>query len=137
MHRIPATHEALLYGPVVVALTTLMPDGQPQTTPVWCSYDGRYVYINTARGRQKDENIRRDPRVTLLAIDPADPYRYVEVRGVVDDITTEGAVAHIDELVRQYTDLDRYFGGFAPAGLAEKMVRVKMRVQPTDGSTAG
>lgn len=55
---IPDKYRDLLDGPVVVALVTVMPDGQPQATPVWCSYDGSHVWVNTARGRQKDQNMR-------------------------------------------------------------------------------
>ena len=62
-------------------LATLMPDGQPQVTPVWVDYDGRHVLINTAEGRQKDKNLQRDKRVALSILDPDNPYKYLEVRG--------------------------------------------------------
>jgi len=90
------------------SLGTLMPDGQPQVTPVWFDYDGKNFIVNSARGRQKDLNIRRDPRVTLAIIDPENPYRYVEVRGRVTDITQEGAREHIDKMAKKYLGKDTY-----------------------------
>jgi PPOX class probable F420-dependent enzyme len=92
-----------LFGKRALAhLATLMPDGRPQVTPVWCDYDGRYVRINTAVGRQKDRNMMRDGRVALSIVDPASPDRYLEVRGRVALRTLEGADEHIDSLSRKY-----------------------------------
>jgi PPOX class probable F420-dependent enzyme len=89
-------------------LATLMPTGQPQVTPVWCDFDGHYIWINSVRGLQKDRNIRREPRVTLVIQDPDTPYRYLEVRGRVVEITEEGAVAHKNRLTQKYMGLDTY-----------------------------
>jgi PPOX class probable F420-dependent enzyme len=89
-------------------LATLMPDGRPQVTPVWCDFDGTYVRINSAKGRVKDRNMRRDPRVTLSIQDPDNPYRYLEVRGRVVEITEDGADAHIDSLAKKYLGVDTY-----------------------------
>lgn len=89
-------------------LATLMPDGRPQVSPVWNDFDGRYVLINTARGRQKDRNLRRDPRVSLCIMDPENPYRYLEIRGRVAEITEQGADTHIDRLAKKYLNLDEY-----------------------------
>ena len=90
------------------SLATLMPDGRPQVTPVWCDYDGTHVLVNTAKGRAKDRNMRRDGRVSLALIDPNNPYRYLEVRGRVVDITEEGADAHIDKMAKKYLGADKY-----------------------------
>ena len=89
-------------------LATIMPDGSAQVTPVWVDYDGTYILINSAEGRLKDRNIRRDPRVTVEIQDPDDPYRYMQVRGTVVEITTRGADEHIDFLAKKYTGADRY-----------------------------
>ena len=62
-------------------LATVMPDGSPQVTPVWVDFDGTHILVNSARGRQKDRNIRRNPAVALTLNDPRDPYRYIQVRG--------------------------------------------------------
>ncbi|HLJ13313.1 MAG TPA: PPOX class F420-dependent oxidoreductase [Bryobacteraceae bacterium] len=89
-------------------LATIMPDGQPQVTPVWCDYDGHYVMVNSAKGRMKDRNMRRDPRVSLTVMDPDNPYRYVEIRGRVAEITENGADTHIDKMAKKYLDKDKY-----------------------------
>ena len=83
-------------------LGTLMGDGSPQVTPVWVDYDGKHIRINSALGRVKDKNIRRDPRVSLSIQDPENPYRYVEIRGKVVDITQNGADDHINSLSQKY-----------------------------------
>ena len=90
------------------SFTTLMPDGDPQTTPVWVDYRDGLVWINSAKGRQKDRNVRRDPRVAVAIIDPDNPYRYVEVRGRVKEITEDGADAHIDAMAKKYLGQDKY-----------------------------
>lgn len=89
-------------------LATVGADGAPQVTPVWCDLDGDVVRINTARGRVKDRNLRRNPRVALSVLDPDNPYRYVQVRGRVVEMTEEGADAHIDALAKKYLGQDRY-----------------------------
>ena len=90
------------------AFTTLMPDGSPQTTPVWVDYQNGEIWVNSALGRQKDKNVRRDARVALAVIDPENPYRYVEVRGRVREITQAGADQHIDGMAKKYLDQDKY-----------------------------
>jgi PPOX class probable F420-dependent enzyme len=89
-------------------LGTLMPDGSPQVTPVWLDMEGGLIRVNSARGRQKDRNVRRDPRVSLCLMDPENPYRYVELRGRVIEITEEGADAHIDSLAFKYLGAESY-----------------------------
>jgi PPOX class probable F420-dependent enzyme len=112
-------------------LATVMPDGSPQVTPVWVDYDGTYVRINSAKGRLKDKNMRRDKRVSLSVQDPDNPYRYVEVRGTVDDITENGADADIDSLAKKYLDKDKY--PFRSPG----EVRVIYKVRPEKISRMG
>ena len=80
---IPDKYRDLFTKRAFASLGTLMPDGSPQVTPVWCDSDGEHVIVNSAKGRQKDKNIRRDPRVALAVIDPDNPYRYLEIRGRV------------------------------------------------------
>jgi PPOX class probable F420-dependent enzyme len=89
-------------------LGTLMPDGSPQVTPVWLDMEGDLIRVNSAKGRQKDHNMRRDPRVSLCLMDPENPYRYVELRGRVVEITEEGADAHIDSLGFKYLGAKSY-----------------------------
>jgi PPOX class probable F420-dependent enzyme len=87
-----------------------MKDGSPQITPIWFNTDGTHILINSASGRVKDRNIRRNPQVALVIADPKDPYRYLQIRGRVVEITTEGADAHIDALAGKYTGIPQYQG---------------------------
>jgi PPOX class probable F420-dependent enzyme len=105
-------------------LVTLMADGSPQVTPVWVDFDGARVIINSARGRQKDRNIKRNPSVALAISDPGNPYRYLEVRGRVVEITEEGASEHIDRMAKKYLGVDKY------PGRAPGEVRVLYRIEP-------
>ncbi len=75
---------------------------------MWCSFDGTHILLNTEKGRQKYRNMSRRPTVTILAVDPADDTRWLEVRGTVVGETEEGANEHIDELARLYMDVDKY-----------------------------
>ena len=89
-------------------LATLMPDGSPQVTPVWVDYDGEFILVNSAAGRQKDRNMERDPRVALDITDPENPYRYLQVRGRVVEITEKGADEHIDKMAQKYLGEEKY-----------------------------
>ena len=85
-----------------------MPDGSPQVTPVWVDYDGVHVRVNTAKGRIKDKNMRRDKRVALSIQYPNNAYRYLAIHGEVVETTKEGADAHIDALAKKYLGKERY-----------------------------
>jgi PPOX class probable F420-dependent enzyme len=90
-------------------LSTVMPDGSPQVTPLWVEVGGDdLIRLNTAEGRLKTENMRRDPRVALAVHDAEDPYRYVTVRGRVVAITTDGAAELNDRLAKKYMGIERY-----------------------------
>lgn len=105
---VPATHREILRKKALAHLATVMPDGSPQVSPVWFDFDGRHFRVNSARGRVKDRNIERDPRVALSIVDPDDPYRCLMIRGRVIEITEAGADAHIDALAKKYLGVDRY-----------------------------
>jgi PPOX class probable F420-dependent enzyme len=129
--EIPASHRDLAECPPVAALTTLMADGSPQTSVVWCDFDGRHLRVNTMRGFAKERNMRRDPRVTLLCYDPRMPLRYLEVRGTVVSMTEAGAARHLDALAGKYLGRSvRYFGDVIPAGFAETEHPVLCRIRP-------
>jgi len=89
-------------------LATVMPDGSPQVTPVWVDFDGTYILVNTAEGRQKPRNIRRGPRVAISVTRKESPYTYAQVRGRVVEVTREGAEEHIDRLAKKYLGRDKY-----------------------------
>jgi PPOX class probable F420-dependent enzyme len=106
--QIPAEYLDLFDKKAFAHLATLMPDGSPQVTPVWCDFDGTHILVNSARGRQKDKNMVQNAKVALSMTDPENPYRYLEVRGTVTEITEQGADAHIDKLARKYMGVDSY-----------------------------
>ena len=89
-------------------VATVSASGKPQVTPVWCEFDGTHVVFNTARGRVKDANLARNPKITLAASDPDNPYRYVQVKGRVAEVTEQGADAHIDKMTKKYMNQDTY-----------------------------
>ena len=106
--KIPDSHIDLFNKKAFGSFTTLMSDGSPQTTPVWVDFVDGKVLVNSALGRQKDKNVRRDPRVAITLIDPDNPYRYLEIRGRVSEITHDGADQLIDKLAKKYLDADKY-----------------------------
>jgi len=91
-------------------LATTMPDGTPQVTPVWFDMMNGLIRVNTAEGRTKWRNMRRRPAVALVIADPKNPYRYLQIRGVVEGWTLEGAREHIDRLAKKYHGVERYSG---------------------------
>jgi PPOX class probable F420-dependent enzyme len=121
---IPDSHLDLFRKKAFADLATLMPSGQPQVTPVWVDYDGRFILINTAEGRQKDKNMQRDGRVAMSIMDPDNPYRRLEVRGHVAERTRDGADQHIDAMAKKYLGQDKY--PYRQPG----EVRVIYKVQP-------
>lgn len=128
---IPNSHADLFQKKAFAHLATLMPDGQPQVTPVWVEFDGRHVIVNTAEGRQKDKNLQRDKRVALSIIDPDNPYRYLEVRGQVAERSHNGADAHIDAMAKKYLGKDKY-----PFRQPDE-VRVIYKIEPLHATTMG
>ncbi len=105
-------------------LATVMNNGTPQVTPVWCDYDGTHVRINTAKGRLKDKNMRRNPHVAISLQDPENPYRYMTVRGDIVEIDEKGGDEHIDALAKKYMGQDKY--PFRAPG----EVRVTYKIRP-------
>lgn len=130
MNKIPDNYLDLINCPPVAALTTIMPDGSPQTTVVWCDFDGVYVRVNTMRGFRKEKNMRANPKVTLLCFDPHESLRSLEVRGKVVTMTEEGALAHLDRLSEKYTGVRPYFGGCVPIEFKDKEIPVLCQILP-------
>ncbi len=106
--KLPDEFKDIFAGKAFVHLTTLMPDGSPQASPVWVDMDGEKIVVNSAKGRLKDRNMRADPRVAVSVTDPDDPYRSVMIRGRVVKITEEGADEHIDRMAKKYLGQDKY-----------------------------
>lgn len=133
--HIPGAFLDLVECPRVAALTTLMPNGDPQTTVVWCDYDGECVRVNTMRGFRKERNMRANPKVTLLCFDPREPLRSLEIRGVVVEMTQAGALQHLNGLSEKYTGLTPYFGGCVAAELQATETPVLCRIRPVHVTT--
>ena len=89
-------------------MATLMPDGSPQVSPVWVDMDGDRILVNTAEGRAKPRNVRRDARVAISIHNQENPYSSAFIRGRVVEITHEGAEEHIDKLAKKYLGQDTY-----------------------------
>ena len=113
-----------------VVLTTVMPNGQPQTTPVWCNLDGNDVLINSMKQFRKQKNMRLNPMVTLLAYRLEQPLRNIEVRGRVVEMTEEGALEHLNELNALYGSGSEFFGDSVDAELRHRFNPVKIRIRP-------
>ena len=128
---IPEKYRDLFNKRAFASLATLMPNGDIQVNPVWVDIDNGNLLFNSARGRVKDKNIRRNPKVTLTLMDPDNPYRYLEVRGRVVDITEKGADQHINKLAKKYLGVDKY--PYAQPG----EVRVLYRVKPEHVHASG
>ena len=125
----PQQYLDLFQKKAFAAFTTLMPDGGPQTTPVWVDFQSGEIWINSALGRQKDRNVHRDPRVAVTVMDPDNPYRYVQLRGKVREITEDGADAHIDKMAKKYLGQDKY--PYAKPG--EQRVLYKIAIEHCQG----
>ena len=128
--EVPGEFVDLADAPPLAALTTVMPDGQPQTTVVWCDYDGTLVRVNTMRGFRKERNMRANPKVTLLCFGPREPLRSLEIRGTVVEMTEAGALEHLDRLCERYTGSFPYFGTCVPASLQQTEIPVLCLIRP-------
>lgn len=106
--ELPDKAKEFILGKNIGNLATLMPDGSPHVAPVWVDLEDNHILVNTAEGRQKVKNIRRDPRVAIDVLDSENPYEMITLRGRVVDITRGGAEQHIDKLAKKYLGVDRY-----------------------------
>ncbi|MDQ3537282.1 MAG: PPOX class F420-dependent oxidoreductase [Actinomycetota bacterium] len=129
---IPAGARALLDDPNFAHIVTLMPDGMPQTTPVWIDRDGDVVVFNTAKGRAKHRNLERDPRIALSVCAADNPYSYLQVRGRAE-LVEEGARDHIDKMAQKYIGKERY--PFSQPG--EERIIVRITPESVDWHGAG
>ncbi|WP_135820350.1 PPOX class F420-dependent oxidoreductase [Halostella litorea] len=134
MVEIPASHRDLFEKETFAHFVTQEDDATPHVTPVWVDYDADAgeLLVNTARGRRKERNVRDNGTVALSMLDPDDPYRYLSVTGTVEEVTTEGAVEHIDRLAERYMGVDEY-----PNHGEESGERVIIRIRPDEVRTGG
>ena len=131
MPEVPEEYTDLFERPSFGNMATMLPTGFPHVTPVWIDYDGEHLLVNTARGRQKERNVARNPSVGVSVIDPDDFYRYLSAYGEVTDLREEGAVEHIHELSRRYTGEE--YGNLD----AEEGTRVIIEITPEHVITSG
>lgn len=127
---IPESHRNILTEPYHAILTTVMPDGTPQSSVVWVDYDGEHVIISTTLERQKGRNIQANPNVALLVMDPRDQARWIALRGVVVEITDDDAEEILDDLTMRYRGLAHYYGDIFPVEQREKETRVTVKIRP-------
>lgn len=130
MKSVPKSHHDLLKDETkaFAYLATLSRDSSPQVTPIWCNTDGEYILINSAKDRVKDRNMRARPNIALCIADPKNPYRYLQLRGKVIEITEKGADEHIDALNFKYHGKDKY----TSRRPGEVRVRYKVQILSVD-----
>jgi len=126
----PESHQDLLLDEkrALGYLATVMPDGSPQLTPVWFSYENGEIKINTKRGRVKEKNMSARPQVALVVQTPGDTLRFLQIRGVATGAAEEGAVDHIERLSQKYD-------GKPFRSLFPNEVRVMFTIEPSSIST--
>ena len=124
---IPASHLDLLTRPICGVLTTMAPDGRPESSLVWVDTDGTCARVNTTLERRKGRNLQGDSKVSLLVVDPDNTGRFIQVRGDAE-LVTEGALEHLDALTRQYTCHPAYYGFVYPLDQQARETRVICRI---------
>jgi PPOX class probable F420-dependent enzyme len=124
---IPASHLDLLTRPICGVLSTMGPDGQPQSSLVWVDFDGTCARVNTTLQRQKGRNLLANPKLSLLVVDPENTGRYMQVRGDAE-LVTDGALEHLDALTRKYTRHPCYYGFIYPETQQARETRVICRI---------
>ena len=122
---IPDDVRDLLERPLFANLATVREDGAPQVNPMWFGWDGEFVRFTHTKSRRKFRNIAKNPAVAISIIDPDNPYRYVEVRGVVERVDPDPTGAFYVELARRYS---RPGGAATPPDAADRVILV---VRPT------
>jgi PPOX class probable F420-dependent enzyme len=124
---IPASHLDLLTRPICGVLTTMGADGQPQSSLVWVDHDGECARVNTTLERQKGRNLLRNPKVTLLVVDPDNTARFTQLRGDAE-LVFDGTLEHLDALTRKYTTHLSYYGCIYPVEQRACETRVICRI---------
>jgi PPOX class probable F420-dependent enzyme len=109
-YEIPHSHTDLVSWDTksFAHIATIGPDGEPHSSPVWFEWDGTHIKFSLTTGRQKYRNLRRDKRVSLSILDPSDAYRYIEIRGELDEIEPDPDINFISRMAKKYKGLDVY-----------------------------
>ena len=119
---IPDIFNDLFSRPILCALTTINPDGQPHTVPVWCDFDGDHIRVNVPAATKKARNLQINPKLSLLVIDPQNPGHWIEIQGYVGTLNDEahGARDHINKLSEKYTG-NPVYQAFGASGIERQM----------------
>jgi PPOX class probable F420-dependent enzyme len=125
---IPADHLDLFTRPICGVLTTIGPEGQPQSSLVWVDHDGECARLNTTLERRKGRNMLADSKVSLLVVDPDNTSRFVQIRGDAELVTGHGVIEHLDGLTRKYTRHPCFYGHVYPAAQQLLETRVICRI---------
>ncbi len=126
MAKLTDSAKKILEGKNFVYIATVNPDGTPQVTPTWVDTDGNLVLINTAIGRVKHRNVKKNPHVALAITEQNNPYSLVIIRGkVVEQVTGRVAEEHIDKMAKKYRGLDKY------PNRSPNEQRVLLKIQPS------
>lgn len=133
---VPDSHQDLLTRPLHVALTTLMPDGSPQMSIVWRLWEAPYILVSSPRTSQKTRNVSRDPRVSFLMVDPQNSYRYLEIRGLVEQVHDDPDYAVIDRITHLYLNKP-YYGAAEPIENKGKTEHVYFQIMPQKVNVIG
>lgn len=128
---IPESHRDLLERPIVVTLATITPAGQPHLTAIWRYFDGTHLRFITSIGLQKEKNLRANPLVSVMTLDPQNSGRYLEIRGIVEEITAEGAIEQLDQITQLYTGKPTYYGHIEPLEDKGQRTHVICKIKPT------
>lgn len=131
MTIIPKSHIELLEGPYLAVFTTVAPDGQPESTVVWCSWDGSHVLVNALDNRRKVQNVTQNPLVSLTVLDPQDPYHWIDVRGCVEEMVPDVGYANINAHSKLYTGNAEYYSSDELLKRKGQDKRVILRILPT------
>jgi PPOX class probable F420-dependent enzyme len=127
---IPESHRDLLERSIVVTLATITPAGQPHLTAIWRFFDGTHIRFITSRGLQKEKNLQANPLVSVMTLDPQDSGRYLEIRGIVEEITEEGAIEQLDQITQLYTGKPTYYGHIVPLSSKGQRTHVICKIKP-------
>jgi PPOX class probable F420-dependent enzyme len=133
---IPESHQDLLTLPLHVSFITLMPDGTPQASIVWRLWEEPYILISSPRHSQKTRNVTRDPRVTFLIVDPQNAYRYLEIRGRVQQILDDPDCAFLERITQFYLQKP-YYGGAEPIENKGREQHVYFQIMPQKVNVVG
>ncbi len=127
MVAVPASHVDLLTRPICGVLTTMQPDGQPQSSIVWVDFDGECACVNTTLERHKSRNMLANSKVSLLVVDPDNTGRFMQIRGDAE-LVTDGALEQTDRMAQKYTGRPQFYGYVYPLEARHLETRVICRI---------